>query len=105
MILEKLKTIVERGYVILPLSMNFVKSLMDFFEVDKGVTDIHMVYNGTSCGLNDALWAPNFWLPTPAAAARVLSYGYYMVDIDLGEIRFLGVDLRHYVSNMEGPMA
>jgi hypothetical protein len=56
---------------------------MDFFAVEK---DSDMVYIGTSCGLNDMIWAPKFWLPTPATAARLLGYGYYMVDIDLGEI-------------------
>jgi hypothetical protein len=89
---------------------------MDFLEVDKGNADIRMVYNGTSCGLNDTLWAPNFWLPMPAAAARVLGFGYYMVDIDIGEMflnfplpcliqRLSGVDLRHYAGNMGKMMA
>ncbi len=35
-----------------------------FFSVDKGATDIWMVYNGTSCGLNGILYAPHFGLPT-----------------------------------------
>jgi hypothetical protein len=78
--------------VILPSNKEFIKSLMDSFEVDKGITDIRMVYNGTSCGLNETLWAPNFFLPTPSSAARVLGYGYYMVDIDLGEM-FLNFSL------------
>jgi hypothetical protein len=85
LILEKLRKILNRGYVIVPESRAFVRSLMDFFEVEKD-TDIRLVYNGTSCGLNDTLWAPNFYLPTPAAAAWVLGYGYYMVNIDLGEL-------------------
>ena len=84
---------------------------MDFFEVEKD-SDIRLVYNGTSCGLNDALWAPNFFLPTPAAAARVLGFGYYMVDIDLGEMflnfpfhetlqRYSGVDFSHYSADFQ----
>jgi hypothetical protein len=85
MILEKLRTILDQGYVVIPPNEDFIKSLMDFFEGDKGITDIQMVYNGTSCGLNDTLWAPNCFLPTSASAARVLGYGYYMVDIDLGK--------------------
>jgi hypothetical protein len=71
-----------------------------------------LVYNGTSCGLNDALWAPNFWLPTPTTAARCLGFGYFMVDIDLGEMflnfplpsllrRFSGVDLSHFSGDFE----
>jgi hypothetical protein len=58
---------------------------MDLFDVEKG-SDIRIVYNGTRCGLDEVLWAPNFWLPCPAAPAKFLSYGYYMVDIDLGEM-------------------
>jgi hypothetical protein len=64
---------------------DFIWSLMDFFDVDKD-SNIRLVYNGTSCGLNKALWAPNFWLPTPATATQTLGYGYYMVDINLGEL-------------------
>jgi hypothetical protein len=111
MILEKLKNIIDRSYVVLPASTQFIQSLMEFLDVDKGITDIRLVYNGTSCGLNETLWAPNFWLPTPAAAARVLGVGYYMVDIDLGEMflnfplrvllqRFSRIDLRHYARDL-----
>jgi hypothetical protein len=83
LILEKLKKILHRGYVIAPDARDFIRSLIDSFEVAKD-SDTRLVYNGTSCGLNDALWTPNFWLPTPATAARSLGYGYNMVDIDLG---------------------
>ena len=66
-------------------------SFIDFFAVPKtvdskgNVTEIRMVYNGTSCGLNDCVWAPNFWMPTPHTAAHQLDYNSYMIDIDLGE--------------------
>jgi hypothetical protein len=110
LIAEKLQKILDRGYVVFPEEKSFIKSLMDFFDVEKG-SDIRMVYNGTSCGLNDVLWAPNFWLPYPATAARLLSYGYYMVDIDLGEMflnfplpkllkRYSGVDLTPYAEEL-----
>jgi hypothetical protein len=59
-----------------------------FFQVTSTVNkdgDIRMVYNGTSSGSNNALHAPNFWIPSPASAARVLGVGYFMVDMDLGE--------------------
>jgi hypothetical protein len=42
-----------------------------YFCVDKGEDDIRMVYNGTSCGLNDVLWAPRFGLPTVKQTLRV----------------------------------
>jgi hypothetical protein len=79
--LEKLKNVFGRGYVVLPSSTQFVQSLMEFFEVNKGIADICMVYNGTSCGLNDMLWEANFWLPMSAATARVIGVGYYSLCI------------------------
>jgi len=114
LILDKLQKILDRGYVVVPETLGFVRSLMDFFAVAKG-SDIRLVYNGTSCGLNDALWAPNFWLPTPATAARTLGYGYYMVDIDLGEMflnfplhadlqKYSGVDFSNYAGNLKDPL-
>ena len=35
-----------------------------YFCVDKGLDDIKIVYNGTSCILNKVLRAPRFSLPT-----------------------------------------
>jgi hypothetical protein len=84
----------------MPPSNNFIKSLIDYFEVPKD-DNICLVYNGTSCGLNECLWAPNFWLPTPGSAARVLGYGYYMVDIDLGEM-FLNFPLPSVLQQFSG---
>jgi hypothetical protein len=100
MILDKIKKVLQRGYVVIPDAMNYIKSLIDFFEVPKN-NDIRLVYNGTSCGLNEVLYAPNFWLPTPASAARVLGSGYYMVDIDLGEM-FLNFPLPFVLQRCSG---
>jgi hypothetical protein len=62
------------------------------------------VYNGTGCGLNVRVWAPNFWLPVPRSATNILNFGYCSVDIDLGDFflnfplpelyrRYSGIDL------------
>ncbi len=51
-----------------------------FFSVDKGETDIRMVYNGTSCGLNDILYTPHFpsvpyyWVSTSATLTSRTSF-------------------------------
>jgi hypothetical protein len=45
-----------------------------------------MVYNGTGCGLNAALWAPGFWMPASASASRKISFYSWMMDLDLGEM-------------------
>ena len=63
--------------------------------------DIRMVYNGTSSGLNAAVWAPSFWMPTPATAIRQVHYGYYSIDLDLGEF-FLNFPLSESIRPYAG---
>ena len=73
--------------------------MTDYFAVPKGDNDIRMVYNGTSCGLNKSLWAPNFWLPTSESALRLLTTDSYCGDMDLGEMFLnfpMDVHLRPY---------
>jgi hypothetical protein len=36
--------------------------------------DICMIYDGTGCGLNAAVWAPLFWMPTASTALRRVSF-------------------------------
>ena len=57
-----------------------------FMLVPKGPSDVRIVYDGTSCGLNEALlWAPNFYLPrTARAASLLLSNSSWMSDDDFG---------------------
>ena len=62
----------KRGYV----SPGVVTNGTHYFSVPKGLDDIRMVYNGTSCGLNDVLWAPRFGLPTVKQTLRALLAGY-----------------------------
>ena len=88
---EKLSKVISRGYFD---QGQPIESLTDYFDVPKGPTDIRMVYNGTSSGLNDALWAPNFWLPTAEASLRLLTCDSYCGDMDLGEM-FLNFPMDH----------
>ena len=80
---------VRKKHYITPISKTV--SDVDYFGVPKGIgpdetiLDIRLVYNGTSCGLNEAVWAPNFWLPTADKAIRQLCFSYWSVDLDLGE--------------------
>ena len=84
-----------------------VNSYIDIFGVDKGPDYIRMVLNGASCGINDSLFASNFWLPMSNTMTRLLSFGYRAVDVDLGEMflnfpldqllqRYSGVDLSFF---------
>jgi hypothetical protein len=63
-----------------------------YFCVDKGPDDIRMVYNGTSCGLNEVLWAPHFGLLTIKQTLQALLPGYFQCDLDVGE-QFLNYPL------------
>jgi hypothetical protein len=50
------------------------------------------VYDGTASGLNDALWAPSFWLPTIDSLVRALDADSWMADRDIGDM-FLNFQL------------
>jgi hypothetical protein len=58
----------------------------------KGGDDVRMVYDGLRSGLNEALWAPWFALPTVDAMMRGLLPGYWCADNDYGE-QFLNFSL------------
>ena len=92
---EKLGKVCDKGYI-LPGQVN---SLTGFFAVPRGDDDIHIVYNATACGLNEALWAPNFALPTIDSVLRNSSQNSWFSDIDLGDMflnYFLDKDLREF---------
>jgi hypothetical protein len=111
LLLPKIQKIISRGYVkIGGIKRDFLKSYIDYFIVPKA-DDVRPVYNGTSCGFNEAVWAPNFWLPTAKSATRVLDYNYCGVDIDLGEMflnfplprvfrQFSGIDISQFKSDL-----
>jgi hypothetical protein len=78
----KFLKILSQCYVIVPETGEAIfKSLVNYFYVSKA-GNIRPVYNGSSCGLNTSLWAPNLWLPVARSALRVLDFGYFLVDID-----------------------
>ena len=55
-----------------------------------------MVLNGTSCGLNGAIFSPNFWLPYSPTMTRLLHYEYKYIDLDVGEC-FLNYGIFHKI--------
>ncbi len=97
---EKVQKVRDRRYI----SKGKVESVTSFFSVPKGSSDIRMVYNGTSCGLNDAVYAPWFPMPTADSHLRAVDVGTFMDDCDIGKMflnfmldeamrPFAGVDL------------
>ena len=108
LIFEKIAKVLDKGYLKV---VGGVKSLIDWFDVPKE-SDIRMVYNGTSCGMNKVAWAPNFFLPPPSSATRLLHFNSCSVDIDLGEMflnfplpkvfrPYSGVDFSHFQSQLK----
>jgi hypothetical protein len=72
-----------------------------YFCVVKGADDIRMVYNSTSCGLNDVLWALHFGLLTVKQTLRALLPGYCQCDLDVGE-QFLNYPLHSNLRKFSG---
>ena len=92
---EKVNGVRQRGYI----KEGGVKSTIGFFDVPKGESDIRMVYDATKCGLNAALWTPNFFLPTIDSILRNADDETWFGDIDLGEMflnYWLDEELRPY---------
>jgi hypothetical protein len=79
---EKIGKVLSRRYV----SEGYVSSLTGFFAVPKGTDDIRVVYDATRSGLNDAIWAPNFFLPTIDSVLSRADENTYFGDIDVGEM-------------------
>jgi hypothetical protein len=63
----------QRGYI----KTGEVVSGIHYFCVPMGTSDICMVYNGTSCGLNACLHAPRYGLLQVKHTLRALREGYY----------------------------
>ena len=78
----KLQKVIERGYI----APGFVMSLVNYFAVPKGLTDIRMVYDGTKSKLNAAVWAPNFFLPSVDSVLCFCDASTWFADLDLGEM-------------------
>ena len=92
---QKLFKPVSKNYI----ARGFVKSLISFFAVLKGLDDIRIVYDATKSFLNEAIWAPNFFLPTVDSVLRNADTQTWYGDIDLGEMflnYFLDEKLRPY---------
>jgi hypothetical protein len=82
---SKIKKVINRRYMI-STTEEFLKSLIKYFNVPKGEKDVRIVYDATASGLNDAEWAPPFWLPTIDSLVRALDPNAWMTDRDIGDM-------------------
>ena len=89
---SKVEKVMQRRYLL--RTGWAMKSLIRYFGVPKGESDIRMVYDATANKLNDAVWVPPFWLPTSDSLLRSLDYYSWMSDRDIGDM-FLNFQLHH----------
>ena len=66
----------------------FVLSVLNYFGVPKGETDIRVVFDATKCKLNTTLWTPNFFLATIESNMMNVDTETWMNDLDLGKMFF-----------------
>ena len=98
--LQKFTSFIRKGYFDFN-HMGFTKSLIDYFCVPKGTDDVRVVFNGTSSGINNTVWAQNFWLPMAESLLRVSHFGSKYIDLDLGEM-FLNFNLHSSLQPYSG---
>ncbi len=73
--------------------------LTNYFHVPKRESDIQIVYDLTKSGLNAALWAPTFCMPTVTNVLDCATHSSWFGDVDAGEMFFnypLDKDMRQY---------
>jgi hypothetical protein len=82
------------------------------FYAPKGL-EVHVFCNITLSGLNVALWAPSFFLPSGSAALWVMLFVTFILDADIGEIflnfpmhnsiqPYAGIDIQHFRKAFQG---
>eukprot|EP00957_Ditylum_brightwellii_P152543 11611437-Ditylum_brightwellii.AAC.1 len=92
---KKICKVVDRRYI----KKGEARSLTGYFDVPKGTDDIRVVYHAKECGLNRALWAPKFGLPTTGTAARAVDSHSWFANQYMGEMfhnYWLDTKLRPY---------
>ena len=101
--IDKLVKVRDGGYIG-KLLHGSIRSLTHYFAVPKGDKDIRMVYDMTASGLNKALWAPKFWMPTATNIVDCSTDDTWFGDVDAGEMflnfpldrrirKYCGIDL------------
>jgi hypothetical protein len=79
---SKFKKVMDMRYV----EDGTVVSMINCFAVAKGEDDIRLVYDGTKSGLNDCLWAPNFFLPSVDSMLMNVDAQTWCADLDLTDM-------------------
>ena len=101
LMVEKIVKVKRRNYI---GKWGSILNLSHYFPVPKGENDRRMVYDLTESGLNAALWAPRFWMPTMLNVVDCATHASWFGDVDVGEMflnfsldikmrRYCGVDI------------
>lgn len=85
-IVERIKAKMNKVCLQMYIAIGLVLSFTSYFHVAKGESDIQMVYDLTACGLNDALWAPTFWMPTILNVLDCTTSSSWFGGVDAGEM-------------------
>ena len=80
--IEKLGRLISSGYV----KNGYVHWDVNLFDVPKWEEDIGLVFDGTSRGVNQVVWAPFLFLPNSKALDKLTHTNTYHMDMDIGEM-------------------
>ena len=81
----KLRKYFRRRYIV-KRGRSDIRVPIVFFPVQKGDTDIRIVWSETETGVNPATFAPTFFLPNSGTCTRRMWTGVYIGDFDVGEM-------------------
>ncbi len=107
---SKVGKVIKRGYLF--GSGIKLRSLIRYFAVPKTGDDYRIVYDATANKLNEAVWAPSFWLPTVDTLVRYVDANTWMMDRDIGDMflnfpldkrvwPYTGLNLQHLFDGTE----
>ena len=82
MVKKKMEKERHRRYI----TSGTVLSLTSFFCVPNRDSDIRLVYDLISCGLNEALWAPKFWIPSMENILDTATHSSWFGDVESSEM-------------------
>ena len=98
-------------------SKEWFKTLSDtIFPVLNGINYIRMVYDGTASGFNNAIYIPDFGLPTISSLLRGTSPTTWMIGLDVGDMflkfmlheearSYVGIDVSKFLPHPTNPKA
>ena len=82
MVKKKIEKVQNMRYI----SSGTALSLTTFFQVPKGYIHTCLVYDLTSCCMNEALWDTKLWIPYVEEKLDTDTHSTWFVDVDTSEM-------------------